>query len=786
MEKVSPYIVEHVAEISVSRQLAKKFLEAHNQTLPPVIYPELRVLTADKKTKNRTFYPESSLRGNAEKGTGLISFTRPYPIPVIRDHLTGGSSLFGPSESSEIYGRVFRPAQFMKLGNDAFIRALPSITHPEAIEGVLSGRWLTVSLGSQAQSVQCSICSMELTKEGCDHERGDFYPVEGQGEKECYWIIGDILAKEISFVISPSDDQAGVLHPNLTESKSQNQISRILVGNKNGRIIDLATGNRLEECYNPLLESPTKVFGYRATNRFSNKENKMSDANTQDTPVCLGQLYKLWEDDANYAKPDDVEEAALTIESLAALPDSVFCGPQRSFPAHSAAHLLKGLDRLSQSALSPAQREKVRESLLTQAKTLGVKIEGETVVSTHAAKVVDTKYRVELDLYPLPTTLEQAKEVLSQIEAVPHTPSEKGTILSRVASHCKGHLDPASWQEMFGTLPACESGEPVSIEVNEENYGLVYSVMKYTMTDDEPETPKEYGGASNGAAAYSVGDLIKATVPHEDAHVDQVGRVVEVHVGPYYGVKFDASDEANNKDGMYRWYGEQELQISERKEIDQSSVKTEAEVVNTDSKVDETVSTSPASETPPVIETESVHTVEVEKTQPAADLLALMSEISGLKSQLDQAVAQPDQITPKRLAELETGLRKSLATNVALYMSILDKPQARGKSQEELVGTLCNRTMESLQDKVQDLLSEWMERQTESPTVKDTTPVDIASLPKLIDPTIAGPSESDSTPDPVATGGTSTLESRKAVLSSLEELTMDEDEDIISIVFPNL
>jgi hypothetical protein len=784
MEKVSRYIVEHVAEISVSTQLAKRFLEAHDQKLPPVIYPELRVLTADKKTKNRTYYPESSLRGDADRGTGLISFTRPYPIPVIRDHLTGGSSLFGPAESSEIYGRVFKPAQYLRLGNEGFIRALPSITHPEAIEGVLTGRWLTVSLGSQAQSVKCSVCSTELTKEGCDHERGDFYPVEGEGEKECYWIIGDIVAKEISFVISPSDDQAGVLNPNLTESRKQNHISRILVGNANGRIIDLATGNRLEECYNPLLESPTKIFGYRALNRRINKENKMSDTNAQETPVCLGQLYLMWEDDPDYQKPDDAEEAVLTTKARNNLPDSAFCGPNRSFPAHDAAHVRNGLARLSQAKLSPAQKEEVRKCLVSRAKKFGIQVAGEAEVYTHAAKVIDTKYRIELDLYTLPESLSQVKEVLTQVEAIPHTPAEKEKILSRVASHCKEYIDPASWQELFGSLTTCELGEPVAIEVNEENYGLVYSVMKYTMTDDTPEEPKEFGGASNGGASFSVGDLVQATVPHENGHTDAVGRIVEVHVGPYYALEYDTGPSVSDP---YKWYAEQELQISDRKEVDQSDSASESLKADADTHVEESVSQEQPAEETPIVETEpEVKTVEDGAKNSTADLLSLMNEISGLKEHLDKAVAQPDQVTPKKLEELEAGLRKSLATNVALYMSILDKPQARGKSQEELVTSLSTRTMESLQDKVQDLLSEWMERQSESPTVKDTTPVDITSLPKLADPTIAGPSESDSTDDSAKVDESDGLNGRKAVLSDIEELTLEEDEDIISIVFPNL
>ncbi len=253
--------VEHVCSLSLPRQLSREFLESTNNTLPEAIYPEIRVLTADKATRNRTLYPEASLRGKPAQGSGLISFVRPYAVPIIRDHNTGGGMC--SETSSEVYGRIYRSAQLIKDVEASYIKAVPKITHPEAIEHILTGRWLTVSLGSRAESVKCSICLQELTEEFCDHEKGHFYEVgedKAKQKVEALWVIGPIYAKEVSFVVSPSDEEAGILNRDLQLEESHRPtggISRLLVANRKGAY-DLLSGVRLTESTLPSeLLAPT-------------------------------------------------------------------------------------------------------------------------------------------------------------------------------------------------------------------------------------------------------------------------------------------------------------------------------------------------------------------------------------------------------------------------------------------------------------------------------------------------------------------------------------------------
>jgi hypothetical protein len=69
-----------------------------------------------------------------------------------------------------------------------------------------------------------------------------------------------------------------------------------------------------------------------------------------------------------------INEAKLTYAERERLPDSAFCGPKRSFPAHDAAHVRNGLARLKQAKISPAVRTKIHSCLSARAKKYGIEI----------------------------------------------------------------------------------------------------------------------------------------------------------------------------------------------------------------------------------------------------------------------------------------------------------------------------------------------------------------------------------------------------------------------------
>jgi len=71
-----------------------------------------------------------------------------------------------------------------------------------------------------------------------------------------------------------------------------------------------------------------------------------------------------------------VEEAQLTYQKRKDLPASAFCGPGRSYPAHDAAHVRSGLQRLSQfgGRLPPKTRARILSCLKSRAKKYGIEV----------------------------------------------------------------------------------------------------------------------------------------------------------------------------------------------------------------------------------------------------------------------------------------------------------------------------------------------------------------------------------------------------------------------------
>jgi len=70
------------------------------------------------------------------------------------------------------------------------------------------------------------------------------------------------------------------------------------------------------------------------------------------------------------------EEAKLSYAAREKLPSSAFCGPNRTYPAHDAAHVRNGLARLGTfgSRLKPAVRARILGCLKRRAKRFGIEV----------------------------------------------------------------------------------------------------------------------------------------------------------------------------------------------------------------------------------------------------------------------------------------------------------------------------------------------------------------------------------------------------------------------------
>lgn len=150
-------------------------------------------------TRNKTFYPADQLEAS------LPSWTTPYPCPVIKDH--------NEYEVDGIVGRI-QKAYLAKDGANECLWFDVVILDAVAQEKVANGTWAQVSIGTRVESAVCSICGTDIAKSPwCGHERGDYYLKDENDPTsvaECFWIMGQITGREVSFVTTPSAATAGV------------------------------------------------------------------------------------------------------------------------------------------------------------------------------------------------------------------------------------------------------------------------------------------------------------------------------------------------------------------------------------------------------------------------------------------------------------------------------------------------------------------------------------------------------------------------------------------------
>jgi hypothetical protein len=163
-------------------------------------------------TRNLTYYSEENLRNSA------ASWTKPYQKPVLTHH----------NKYGEPVGRVKEARynnQSMLSAGRGCIELLCEITDPEAKSKLTDGRYSTVSIGAETDSIKCSICGTDILNEGwCDHEKGERYNSEGKPDSTgqlCYWQVGNLNFDEVSFVNIPSDPFA--MATGILESTTDNR-----------------------------------------------------------------------------------------------------------------------------------------------------------------------------------------------------------------------------------------------------------------------------------------------------------------------------------------------------------------------------------------------------------------------------------------------------------------------------------------------------------------------------------------------------------------------------------
>ena len=159
---------------------------------PDSLMVEIEGIHSNCLTINDTYYTASCL----EKS--IPYWTHPYERPVIMHHKDQDGVTIGRIKSAEMV-----KADKSRSNTPALLFTC-NIGDESGIKGVNNGTLSTVSIGAMVYDLRCSICKKNLAEEGaCEHNKGEYYD-----DELCYWIIEDMMPKELSYVIVPSDKYA--------------------------------------------------------------------------------------------------------------------------------------------------------------------------------------------------------------------------------------------------------------------------------------------------------------------------------------------------------------------------------------------------------------------------------------------------------------------------------------------------------------------------------------------------------------------------------------------------
>jgi hypothetical protein len=216
------------------------------------------------RTKNYTYYTEEGLKA------GLSSWTHPYNKPVLTHH---------NEYDGEPIGRILKAEYSEKTlsGRPGLIFTC-EITDPDAIEKVLDGRYQTVSIGASTDKVICNICGTDRTQEWCDHWPGEKYE-----DQTCHFIIGTTYGREVSYVNTPADENAGnrtveiVMDDGDTQESVHVQVYQMAEGlYQNAQNPEVNLYEHLNEDVKKLLDAMSNVKE-ESGKQMDGKENKTTE-----------------------------------------------------------------------------------------------------------------------------------------------------------------------------------------------------------------------------------------------------------------------------------------------------------------------------------------------------------------------------------------------------------------------------------------------------------------------------------------------------------------------------
>jgi len=338
---------------------------------------------------NRNFYRYRKEAAIA----GISSFLNPYPKPVLVSH---------EDNVENVIGRV-KDATFVPLANglldnnsynipDGYVRVVASILDPDAIEKVMDGRLLTVSVGVHGLDVMCSICGQKfsLMSEIMSHEHtlGKYY--DG---KLCFLDVLELEYEHIAFVNTPADSHA-MVEKYLTEEQYNDYIRTSLSDNSkfNESIMLFDMYSTDNEKGGTMGNKPDKKNTKEQEDVIIECEDfsdiELTKEDLDEIDKAQNEIEKEisdflaknpdYKDEGVECDDENLEDKKLTTKERKKLRKNVFCGPPRpghnekgSFPVPDCLHVRVAKTYLARSNFSADVKKRILACILRREKALG-------------------------------------------------------------------------------------------------------------------------------------------------------------------------------------------------------------------------------------------------------------------------------------------------------------------------------------------------------------------------------------------------------------------------------
>lgn len=194
LREVADYDIANATKYVANFNTSKNKINENLEYVKDQFYVYIEAMHLDMPTENSTRYMTEAARKSQE------SWTKPYNIPVIMYHNDYDGTVVGRVLEASINASTL-------VNNNNCLLLKTSAPNWRTKEDIMNGVLKTVSIGTEATDVRCSICGQQLANgETCEHSRGMYY----EGEL-CTWDVYDFQAKELSYVIIPSDKYAQVI-----------------------------------------------------------------------------------------------------------------------------------------------------------------------------------------------------------------------------------------------------------------------------------------------------------------------------------------------------------------------------------------------------------------------------------------------------------------------------------------------------------------------------------------------------------------------------------------------